>query len=223
MRASGQRTRTITTRGFTGNRRNLVLTLCAHRTAGTALHTLSLGGRDEETRETLTTLGLSVRKVRPNARGWRAYAYFRTFGDAMDMARRIQEKIDVNLRFVGRLGRYSPGQANSLPFIHASSVRPGMAMFTEDGGYDIVERVERVELDGPVIDLNVEGTHNFVAGGLVTHNSIYALPRRGRQKHPQFSTTTSLTPTSSSSSRTTAPRRPSSPPPTRSSPTTAGG
>ena len=25
----------------------------------------------------------------------------------------------------------------------------------------------------PVHDLNVEGTHNFIAGGLVTHNSIY--------------------------------------------------
>ena len=39
-----------------------------------------------------------------------------------------------------------------------------MAMFTE-GGYDIVESVERIELDRPVYDLNVEGTHNFVASG----------------------------------------------------------
>ena len=28
-------------------------------------------------------------------------------------------------------------------------------------------------LDRPVYDLNVEGTHNFIAGGLVTHNSVY--------------------------------------------------
>ncbi|MGZ8635331.1 MAG: 3'-5' exonuclease [Solirubrobacteraceae bacterium] len=63
---------------------------------------------------------------------------------------------------------------NSLPFMTAASVRPGMAMFTEDGGYDIVESVERIELDRPVYDLNVEGTHNFVAAGLVTHNSIYS-------------------------------------------------
>ena len=32
---------------------------------------------------------------------------------------------------------------------------------------------ERVALDGPVYDLNVEGTHNFIANGLLTHNSIY--------------------------------------------------
>jgi DNA helicase-2/ATP-dependent DNA helicase PcrA len=58
--------------------------------------------------------------------------------------------------------------------MRAMAVRPGMAMFTADGGYDIVERVERVPLDRPVYDINVDGTHNFIAGGLVTHNSIYA-------------------------------------------------
>ena len=47
-------------------------------------------------------------------------------------------------------------------------------MFTADGGYDMVERVEEVELDRPVYDINVEGTHNFVANGLVTHNSVYS-------------------------------------------------
>ncbi len=56
----------------------------------------------------------------------------------------------------------------------ASAVRPGMVMVTEDGAFDVVERVEQVELDGPVYDIDVERTHNFVANGLVTHNSIYA-------------------------------------------------
>ncbi|HEX4804526.1 MAG TPA: UvrD-helicase domain-containing protein [Conexibacter sp.] len=60
-----------------------------------------------------------------------------------------------------------------LPALPAGSVRPGMAMFAADGGYDVVESVERIELDRPVYDLDVEGTHNFVAEGVVTHNSIY--------------------------------------------------
>ena len=47
-------------------------------------------------------------------------------------------------------------------------------MVTEDGGFELVERVERVELDEPVYDLDVERTHNYIANGLVTHNSIYA-------------------------------------------------
>ena len=63
--------------------------------------------------------------------------------------------------------------ANSLPFTQASSVRPGMVMFDERGGYDAVESVEPVRLDRPVYDLDIAHTHNFVANGLVTHNSIY--------------------------------------------------
>ena len=63
--------------------------------------------------------------------------------------------------------------ARALPFRFARDVRPGMVMFDERGGYDTVVRAERVALDGPVYDLNVEATHNFVANGLVTHNSIY--------------------------------------------------
>ena len=62
---------------------------------------------------------------------------------------------------------------NSLPCIPAASVRPGMNVFMADGSYDAVASVERVELDRPVYDINVEGTHNFIAEGMVTHNSVY--------------------------------------------------
>ena len=60
-----------------------------------------------------------------------------------------------------------------LPFTQAADVRPGMVMFDGSGGYDVVESVEPVELDRPVYDLDIENTHNFVANGIVTHNSIY--------------------------------------------------
>jgi DNA helicase-2/ATP-dependent DNA helicase PcrA len=55
----------------------------------------------------------------------------------------------------------------------ASSVRPGMVMVDERGDFDVVEHVEWVPLDAPVYDIDVEDTHNFVANGIVTHNSIY--------------------------------------------------
>jgi hypothetical protein len=61
----------------------------------------------------------------------------------------------------------------SLPFTPAASVWPGMVMFTEDGSFDVVETVERIPLAAPVYDIDVEGTHNFIANGLLTHNSIY--------------------------------------------------
>jgi len=68
----------------------------------------------------------------------------------------------------------APGDGGvPLPRSLASEVRPGMVMFGVDGEFDLVESVERVPLDSLVYDLNIEDTHNFVANGLVTHNSIY--------------------------------------------------
>src|SRR5207249_10229506 len=58
--------------------------------------------------------------------------------------------------------------------VPASSIRPGMVMVDETGAFDVVERVECVALDRSVHDLDIDRTHNFVANGLVTHNSIYA-------------------------------------------------
>ncbi|MCA1715566.1 MAG: ATP-binding domain-containing protein, partial [Actinobacteria bacterium] len=90
------------------------------------------------------------------------------------IGRRIE---DVNVIQKARLGRNDENgkrESNSLPFVPAGSVMPGMAMFDEHGGYDIVESVERVDLDGPVYDLDIEDTHNFVANGIVTHNSVYS-------------------------------------------------
>jgi superfamily I DNA/RNA helicase len=72
-------------------------------------------------------------------------------------------------RPVARLG----GDGGALPFVPAALVRPGDLMFSGDGGYDVVESVERVALHASVHDLDIEHTHNFIANGIVTHNSIY--------------------------------------------------
>ena len=47
-------------------------------------------------------------------------------------------------------------------------------MFTADGGYDLVESAERVTLARRVFDMDIEHTHNFIAGGLITHNASTA-------------------------------------------------
>jgi DNA helicase-2/ATP-dependent DNA helicase PcrA len=91
------------------------------------------------------------------------YAEAAEFGDLLQRAAAAPA---VALR-----ARLAPDQP--LPFVPASGVRPGMAMFTGDGGYDVVERVRPVTLDRWVHDIDVDRTHNFVAGGLVTHNSVY--------------------------------------------------
>ena len=158
-----------------GRRRRLVACLCGDRRGRTSMHRLSLFGYDDEGREALESIGLSVRPARARSKGWRYESCFSDAGRMLDVADRIGAVLDVTLHSVARMGRNDgpTAQGNSLPFTTAGSVRPGMVMFDERGGYDTVERVERVDLDGPVYDLNVQGTHNFIAGGLLTHNSIY--------------------------------------------------
>jgi superfamily I DNA/RNA helicase len=56
----------------------------------------------------------------------------------------------------------------------AASIKRGMVMMQGDGSEDEVIRVNRFHGEGrKVFDIDVFPTHNFVAGGLVTHNSIY--------------------------------------------------
>jgi len=46
-------------------------------------------------------------------------------------------------------------------------------MVDEHGDFDVVTDVEWVPIDQQVYDLDVDRTHNFIANGIVTHNSIY--------------------------------------------------
>ena len=49
-----------------------------------------------------------------------------------------------------------------------------MSLLDASGDPDPIESLERVTLGATVHDLDVTATHNFVANGLVTHNSIYS-------------------------------------------------
>jgi DNA helicase II / ATP-dependent DNA helicase PcrA len=163
-------------RSYTGRRRNVVVTLCGDRRGRTPMHRISMVGRDDEGRHAVESLGLSVRRAKEGSSSWRYESYFKDYGAAMQIVERIRSVLDVSVQRVARLGTDGGEvvEGKSLPFIPASAVRPGMAMFTAEGGYDVVESVERVVLDRPVHDIDVEGTHNFVADGLVTHNSVYS-------------------------------------------------
>ena len=154
-------------------RRNLVFTMCAGSNQSGAFHTVSIGGRDPELRRKLEQLGLRVSQ-RKGYPGWRSVTYFREVAPALKLVDQMANMANVSIRHCARLGAREEGSVSSLPFMPASTVRPGMSMFTEDGGYDIVEKVERVKADAPVYDLDIDGTHNFVANGIVTHNSIYS-------------------------------------------------
>ncbi|HEY7604061.1 MAG TPA: UvrD-helicase domain-containing protein [Gaiellaceae bacterium] len=153
-------------------RRRLTVTLCGDARGGRPLHRLALFGYDQEGRRALGSVGLSVRPSKLNRDGWRFETSHRDFGRVCEIVALIQRTLDVSVRFTARLA--GGNGRNALPFMPASAVRPGMLMVGAAGDFDVVETVERVILDRPVYDIDVERTHNFVANGLVTHNSIYA-------------------------------------------------
>jgi hypothetical protein len=158
-------------------RRRLTVSLCADSRRGRPQHRIALSGHDDEGRGVLEAAGMSIRPAHAGSSGWRYESSYADFGKLVEKVEDIEDVLDVSVRFTARLaaqqGR-SGKDRNSLPFMPASSVRPGMVMVNDRGEFDVVERVERVELDRPVYDLDVERTHNFVANGLVTHNSIYS-------------------------------------------------
>jgi DNA helicase-2/ATP-dependent DNA helicase PcrA len=49
-----------------------------------------------------------------------------------------------------------------------------MVMVNDEGRLDVVTKVEQIFVDRPVYDLDIARTHNYIADGIVTHNSIYA-------------------------------------------------
>jgi DNA helicase-2/ATP-dependent DNA helicase PcrA len=61
----------------------------------------------------------------------------------------------------------------ALPWLAASRIRPGMVMVDHTGRFDIVTAVHEIAVNTTVHDLDVERTHNFIANGIVTHNSVY--------------------------------------------------
>ncbi|WP_244592766.1 UvrD-helicase domain-containing protein [Azospirillum palustre] len=164
-------------RSRNASRRNVVLTLCGDRRGPTPMHRISIVGNDEPGSAALRELGFSVRAAKSGSDSWRVETANKDYGQLIGEAERVRSAFgSANLIRMARLGTNlgDVTEANSLPFTPAASVLPGMAMFAEDGSYDIVASVEREFHEGTVHDLDIESTHNFSADGVFTHNSIYA-------------------------------------------------
>jgi DNA helicase-2/ATP-dependent DNA helicase PcrA len=148
-------------------RKNIVITLCGDRRGMSPMHGISVVGVAEADRGALEAIGLSVRAAKRDGASWRFETVRASFGELMDIARQIKAALGGQYVLKARLlGR-------SLPFIAAAAVRPGMVMATEEGTFDVVERIEHARVETKVYDINVAKTHNFIAAGVVTHNSIY--------------------------------------------------
>jgi len=153
--------------GRNSNRRNIVITLCGDRRGGAPMHRISVVGVSLNDRGVLEAMGLSVRAAKAHARSWRFETARADFWELMSIARAIRERLDGRYVLQGHM------LEKSLPFITAAGIRSGMVMVVDSGRFDVVERIAYETYDAEVYDINVERTHNFIANGVVTHNSIY--------------------------------------------------
>jgi len=154
-------------RGRNSNRRNIVITLCGDRRGATPMHRISVAGISAKDRAMLEAMGLECSAANSHGSSWRYETVRADFGELMSIARSIRERLEGRYVLQGHM------LDKSLPFVTAASIRPGMVMAIDSGQFDVVERIERETHDAEVYDLNVERTHNFIASGVVTHNSIY--------------------------------------------------
>ncbi len=154
--------------------RRLSVVLCEHRRGAQPLHRISLSGDDDSERRALERIGLNVRPAPDGSHSWRHETETGDMAVIATTLERIRGVLDVRVRPSARLGpKRGEVTGTSLPFMPASSIRAGMVMVDEHGEFDVITDVNSVTIDEPVYDLDVDRTHNFVANGLVTHNSIY--------------------------------------------------
>lgn len=142
--------------------RNFNIILCGDG-RGTGLHRYSIAGTDE----IILDKNLKIRKAK---NGWRAESSNMDLSKIYEIMKSISNDNEINVIEKARLTNIT------LPYMPASHVMEGMDIYISDGDkikLDIVSKVETIDYEGKVYDINVDKFHNFIANGIVTHNSLY--------------------------------------------------
>lgn len=154
-------------------RRNFTITMgCGFKN----LHRYAISGSDAGDAALLAAAGIKTRAAK-KAHGWRVEGCSSSLGWIHELAAKVSS-ILPNLNKI-ELAAFGPKGSGSLPLTPAANCLPGMRIFVYDEHTnrvvsDFVESAQRETYDGEVFDLNVARFHNFVADGVVTHNSLYA-------------------------------------------------
>lgn len=115
--------------------------------------------------------GLSVRAAKSMT--YRSEKQNLDYAIIEEMAHSIQQRSAQNLQLI----RYAFITDKKYCQLPASQIHPGMIVPVEVDGKiinDKVLNVTREHYSGPVYDLDVPKVHNYVADGVVVHNSIYS-------------------------------------------------
>jgi DNA helicase-2/ATP-dependent DNA helicase PcrA len=132
-------------------------------------HRVQMNTSGEELRDKAKAAALLVRQG--NKGTWRIETSRKDYDDAQSLVQQIAALDHFEIVSHARLSTES-----SFSFTPASHLQPGMiTAVLVDGQIEDreIESVAFEEYDGPVYDLSIPETRNFVANGVVVHNSIY--------------------------------------------------
>lgn len=154
-------------------RRHILFTMfgSSKRPVGTwSEHRIQLVTTDSELREKAR----QTLPVREGARGtWRIETSRKDYDRGAELAAQIQA-LDPDMEIIPR-ARLTPEKAFlCMPISH---LHPGMLVPVYSEGKVVEKRVTKVtqgSYNGPVYDLSIPGSRNYIANDLVVHNSIYA-------------------------------------------------
>jgi superfamily I DNA/RNA helicase len=156
--------------GDYGTCQTLNLTMFSDARATIGYHRVQWSSNRADVADRLRRGGLSVRAGRaPGA--WRFETSRKEWSDALAVAGRAAAAGGLRIR------RRLAIEGTTYGLMPLSHLMEGMRVVVLDGDLlveDWVDRVELIDYDGPVHDLEVEVAHTYVAGGLLVHNSIYA-------------------------------------------------
>jgi DNA helicase-2/ATP-dependent DNA helicase PcrA len=139
-------------------------------------HRVSIISSDTALRSKLEGMGISTRAGRRNT--WRAEFSRMDYEDAQQVAQTVSRAGDglsiVSGAFLVKAENHLPARRYLL--MPAAQLHPSMLVAVEQDGEIIVDEIAEVTRQpykGRVYDLEVEHLHNYIAGGVVVHNSIY--------------------------------------------------
>lgn len=149
------------------NRNNISITLCDNQCEDKALHMLEYFTNSQENKSILEKNGFFMEKHK-NESGFRLRKASREYGGLVKIAESLKLLLeDASIIYKAKVSNKRMNQ------IFAKDILPGMIMFDHNNTEKVVVDVKKINMQTTVFDLNIENTHNFIANGITTHNSIY--------------------------------------------------
>ncbi len=139
-------------------------------------HRVDLWSSDPELAEKLKSLGYNPRiRSRDN---WRVGLNRLNYDDVQEAAKKMSQDVGGADIVVGAF-LVDKGKAPLAPrfsLMPVSHLHPSMIVAVEKNGEiveDVITEISREPYSGEVFDLEVDNLHNYIAGGVVVHNSVY--------------------------------------------------